>query len=82
MTNETLSTLNDEELQQVIEQSHELLKQRDKERKEHALVEARTLLSSVGEVHPIVWTSNRGNLRSVRITPFHTLCCHLWLWCG
>lgn len=48
MTHETLSTLNDEELQQVIERSHELLKQRDKERKEHALAEARTLLSSVG----------------------------------
>jgi hypothetical protein len=48
MTHETLSSLSDEELQQVIERSHELLKQRDKERKEHALAEARTLLSSVG----------------------------------
>lgn len=48
MTLETLSTLNDEELQHVIERSHELLRQRDKERKEHALAEARTLLSSVG----------------------------------
>ena len=48
MTQETLLTLTDEELQGVIDRSHELLKQRDKERKDHALAEARTLLSSVG----------------------------------
>jgi hypothetical protein len=48
MTQETLLGLSDEELHEVIERSHALLKQRDKERKEHALAEARTLLSSVG----------------------------------
>ena len=48
MTHETLLTLSDEELRAVIDRAHELLKQRDKERKEHALAEARTLLSSVG----------------------------------
>jgi hypothetical protein len=48
MTQETLLSLSDEELHEVIERSHELLKQRDRERKDHALAEARTLLSSVG----------------------------------
>ncbi len=48
MTNETLLALSDEELHEVIDRSNELLKQRDKERKDHALAEARTLLSSVG----------------------------------
>jgi hypothetical protein len=48
MTQETLLTLSDDELRAVIAQSEELLKQRDRERKEHALAEARTLLSSVG----------------------------------
>ena len=48
MTNQMLESLSDEELQEVIARSQELLKVRDKERKEHALAEARTLLSSVG----------------------------------
>lgn len=51
MTNqvlESLAGLTDEELQEAIARSQELLKTRDRERKEHALAEARTLLSSVG----------------------------------
>jgi DNA-binding protein H-NS len=48
MTNEALQTLSDQELQEVIARSQEILKTRDRERKEHALAEARTLLSSVG----------------------------------
>jgi len=48
MTQETLLTLSDEELRGVIARSQELLKRRDQERKENALAEARTLLSSVG----------------------------------
>jgi hypothetical protein len=48
MTNQMLESLSDAELQEVIARSQELLKVRDKERKEHALAEARTLLSSVG----------------------------------
>jgi len=48
MTNETLAALSDEELREVIARSQEMLKTRDRERKEHALAEARTLLSSVG----------------------------------
>jgi hypothetical protein len=48
MTNQMLEALSDEELQEVIARSQELLKTRDRERKEHALAEARTLLSSVG----------------------------------
>ena len=48
MTNETLAALSDEELREVIARSQEMLKTRDRQRKEHALAEARTLLSSVG----------------------------------
>lgn len=48
MTNETLAALSDEELREVIARSQEMLKARDRERKGHALAEARTLLSSVG----------------------------------
>jgi hypothetical protein len=48
MTSETLQTLTDEQLREVITRSEELLKERDRERKENALAEARTLLSSVG----------------------------------
>jgi hypothetical protein len=48
MTNQMLESLSDEELREVIARSEDLLKERDRDRKEHALVEARTLLSSVG----------------------------------
>ncbi len=48
MTNQMLESLSDQELQEVIARSQEILKTRDRERKEHALEEARTLLSSVG----------------------------------
>lgn len=48
MTNQMLESLSDEELREVIARSQEMLKTRDRERKEHALAEARTLLSSVG----------------------------------
>jgi hypothetical protein len=43
-----LETLNDDDLRAVIARAQELLKLHDRERKEHALAEARTLLSSVG----------------------------------
>ena len=46
--NQMLDSLNDDELRAVIARSQELLKTHDRERKEHALEEARTLLSSVG----------------------------------
>jgi hypothetical protein len=48
MKTEMLDTLNDDELRAVIARSQELLKLHDRERKERALAEARTLLSSVG----------------------------------
>jgi len=43
-----LDTLNDDELHAVIARAHELLKAHDRERKERALAEARSLLSAVG----------------------------------
>jgi hypothetical protein len=48
MKPDTLDALNDDELRGVIAKANELLKTRDKERKDHALEQARTLLSSVG----------------------------------
>jgi len=48
MKTEMLDTLNDDELREIIARSQELLKQHDRERKERALAEARSLLSSVG----------------------------------
>jgi DNA-binding protein H-NS len=45
---DTLESLNDEELQAVIDRSNELLKQRDDTRKAEALEKARSLLASVG----------------------------------
>lgn len=48
MTTDMLDALNDDELRTVIAHAQELLKNHDRERKEHALAEARTLLSSVG----------------------------------
>ena len=45
---DTLNELNDEELQAVIARSDELLKQRDRERKEKAMEEARAILAGVG----------------------------------
>ena len=48
MTNQMLESLSDEELQGVIARSQELLKMRDKERKEQALAAAEKLLTSVG----------------------------------
>ena len=45
---ETLDTLNDEELQAVIEQARGLLKHRDDDRKANALEQAKALLASVG----------------------------------
>jgi DNA-binding protein H-NS len=48
MNTAVLDTLNDDELRAVIARAQELLKLHDRERKERALAEARTLLSSVG----------------------------------
>lgn len=48
MTNQMLEALSDEELREVIARSQDLLKTRDRERKEDALSKAKTLLSSVG----------------------------------
>jgi hypothetical protein len=48
MTNQMLESLSDAELQEVIARSQDILKTRDRERKEHALADARALLSSVG----------------------------------
>ena len=45
---DSLDTLNDEELREVIQQSQTLLKKRDGERKTKALSDARALLQSVG----------------------------------
>ena len=48
MTLETLETLDDKKLRAVIVRAGELLKQRDRERKQKALAEARTILASAG----------------------------------
>jgi len=48
MKTEMLDALNDDELRTVIARSQELLKIHDRERKDNALAQARTLLSSVG----------------------------------
>jgi hypothetical protein len=48
MKTEMLDTLNDDELRGVITHAQELLKTHDRERKDHALEQARALLSSVG----------------------------------
>ena len=45
---DTLDALKDEELQTVINRSNELLQERDRQRKDKALEEARVLLASVG----------------------------------
>jgi|SRR5579863_6523488 len=48
MKTEMLDALNDDELRTVIARSQELLKVHDRERKDNALAQARSLLSSVG----------------------------------
>jgi len=48
MTLDSLQTLNDEELQAVIARAGELLKQHDRERKEKALADARSILAAAG----------------------------------
>lgn len=45
---DTLNELKDEELQAVIARSDELLKQRDRERKDKAMEEARAILAGAG----------------------------------
>jgi DNA-binding protein H-NS len=45
---DTLSELRDEELQAVIARSDELLKQRDRERKDKAMDDARAILAKAG----------------------------------
>lgn len=45
---DTLDALKDEELQAVIARSDELLKQRDRERKDKAMEDARAILASAG----------------------------------
>ena len=45
---ETLKGQTDEELQDLIVRAQDLLKERDRERKDHAVAEARALLASVG----------------------------------
>jgi DNA-binding protein H-NS len=45
---DTLDGLNDNELQSVIARSEELLKQRDEERKDKAMAQARSILAAVG----------------------------------
>jgi hypothetical protein len=45
---ETLKEQTDEELQDLIVRAQELLKERDRERKDNAVAEARALLASVG----------------------------------
>jgi len=45
---DTLESLNDDELQAVIDRSNELLKQRDDKRKAEAIEQVRILLASVG----------------------------------
>lgn len=48
MKTETLETLNDGELQTVIARCNELLKERDRQRKDEALEQARAILSGAG----------------------------------
>ena len=48
MNTDMLDTLSDDELRGVIARAQELLTTHDRQRKDHALAEARTLLSSVG----------------------------------
>jgi hypothetical protein len=48
MTPEALTKLSDDELHAVITRSQELLKDRDRERKEQATAQAKALLESVG----------------------------------
>ena len=48
MTQEALTKLSDDELRAVITRSQELLKSRDRERKEEAMAQAKALLESVG----------------------------------
>ena len=48
MKQETLETLSDGELQGVIARCNELLKQRDRQRKDKALEEARAILAGAG----------------------------------
>lgn len=48
MKPDMLDALNDDELRGVIARAQELLKTHDRERKDHALEQARVLLSSVG----------------------------------
>ena len=48
MKMETLETLKDEELRAVIDRANELLSERDRQRKDKAMGEARALLASVG----------------------------------
>jgi hypothetical protein len=45
---ESLETLNNEQLQAIITRAGELLKQHDRERKEKALADARTILALAG----------------------------------
>ena len=47
---ETLETLKDEELQGVIARSKDLLEQRDRQRKDKALEEAREILANVKQI--------------------------------
>jgi hypothetical protein len=48
MTLESLNTLNDEQLQTIIARAGELIKQHDRERKEKALADARSILGAAG----------------------------------
>jgi hypothetical protein len=48
MTLESLEMLKDEQLQAVIARAGELLKQHDRERKDKALADARSILASAG----------------------------------
>lgn len=48
MTQDSLEKLADDELRAVIDRSNELLKERDGQRKEKALEQARAILSGVG----------------------------------
>lgn len=45
---DTLNDLKDDELQAVIDRSNELLKERDRQRKEKAMEEARAILAGAG----------------------------------
>lgn len=48
MTLDSLETLSDEQLRAVIARAGQLLKQHDRERKQKALADARTLLAAAG----------------------------------